>query len=494
MLPNRILASLLSSLALVLSACPPPDSPTPDAGVLPDVSGQRAVLSMTSTGEVRIPVDLSAAPPQALVLEGDTFVTYPGEGRADGTFTIPNVPAGTYYLRAEPNFFVVTDSRRLELSTELLGRPDAVTQPADAGAAEVVFELDNLHPYQATDGITLFSLNANVARFRLTPSIATAATSGSFTYTVRAGQPLVDPARGDRGLLTQLTSRTATPEGTSETLPYRSVSRFLEAPEFQARPGERQTLSGTLTEPPALTASIHWDLASYRNLASAVHPRATVVSEAMVFDVLPAPLSYSYRSLLPRLFELAQGPSVAQMHATFTYANPYPASWNAVGVAAVRYAVPYQLPGTTSPVVLFGGASITDTLPSLLSKTIAFPYGPVLQPRIGGQDARQPVTLNTTTPELSWTAPVSLPDMHYIVFVQELSAQGSATVSRLVGTLLTDDTRLRLPPGLLSSGKSYVFTFDVNTTPGNDLLRQVFLRLPIPITGVETLSEIVTVE
>ncbi|HEX5748969.1 MAG TPA: hypothetical protein VFZ09_22200 [Archangium sp.] len=497
---SRTLVCLLSCLALSLGTvgCPsqepsPPDAGT-DAGVPPGVTGQRAVLTLTQSGEVRRPVDLSASAPRALVFEGGTFVTHEGVGRADGTFTIPNVPAGTYYLGVDPTTFVVTDAREVDLTSGALGRPDVALLPMGAGSAAVAFELGNLHPYQSTDGITLFSANANVARFRLTPTATAGATSGTFTYTVRTGQPLIDPARGDRALLTQLTTRTTTLEGGGETVTYRSVSRSFEAPEFQTRPGEAQTISGTMSEPPALTAPIHWDLAAYRNLASAVNPRATVLSQIMVFDVLPTPLDYGAISAVPQLVEFIQPPTAGDMRADFVYANPYPSSWNPIGVTESRFQVPYQLPGTTTPAVLSGSVSYRDTLSTFLSRTIAPPFGPVRQPLIEGMDARQPVTLTTTTPELSWTAPSTEQDVsyNYIVFIHQLTVQSPATVSRFVGSLRTKDTRVRLPPGLLSPGNAYVFIFDVNTTPGSGLLRQVF-RVPVPITGAQALSEIVTV-
>ncbi|WP_375770359.1 hypothetical protein NR798_05545 [Archangium gephyra] len=498
------MASLLACLALTVgtaacrSAAPsaPDAGPEPgtDAGVLPGVTGQRALLYLTSAGEERVPVDVSATPPRALVLEGGAFVTYEGVGRADGTFVIPHVPAGPYYLSIEPTVFVVTDAREVELSSGTYGRPGAATLPAGAGGATVIFELGNLHPYESTDGITLFSANVNVARYRLTPSAASKATSGAFTYSVRAGQPLIDPGLGDRVLLTQLSSRTAPLEGSGEAVAYRSVSRAFEAPAFQTRPGETQKLSGTMTEPPALTTSLHWELAAYRNLATAVNPRATVAGQLLVFDVLPTPRSYGYLSLVPRLVELLEPPAVDALRTTLTYANPYPASWSPIGLTESRYQVAYQLPGTKSPATLSGVLSSTDTLPEFLSKPIAPAFGPVRQPRIEGMDAWQPVTLTTPTPELSWTAPDVPPGTrcNYTVFIHQLSAQGSATVSRFVGSVRTTDTRVRLPPGLLSPGGTYVFVFDANTTPGRDILQQA-VRIPIPLTGSQALSEVITV-
>lgn len=510
---SRILASLLSGLALTLgmTACPSPE-PTPpdagtqvdagteadagtDAGTLAEVSGRRARVYLTDTGEVQVPVDLSAAPPQALVLEdGGTFVTYPGEGRADGTFTVPNVPAGTYYLRIDPTMFVVTNLREVDLSAPVLGRPGASTQPADAGAAEMVFELSNLRSWQATDSITLFSSNANVPRFRLTPSISNGATSGSFTYTVRATQPLIDSSQGDRVILTQLASRTATLEGTGETLPYRSVSHGAEAPApFQMRVAEKQTTALGMTEQTPLTAPMHWDLAAYKNLAGSVNPRATAVTQLLVFDVLPTPLSYGYFTTVPRLIEIAQPPTSPEMRTTLAYANPYPSSWNPVGVMESRYQVLYTLPGTTTPGAVFASISDADTLAAFTSRKIAPQFGPVGNPRIEGKDAFQPITLTTPTPELTWTPPSSSPDMHYIVFVHELSVQGSATVSRLVGSVRTGRPGLRLPPGLMSPGHTYVIVFDSNTTPGLDITEKPF-RISLPITGSQALSEIITVQ
>ncbi|WP_152621939.1 hypothetical protein [Archangium violaceum] len=500
------LLSLVSCLALTLASTgcpssptePPPDGGTDagtDAGVPPDVTGQLDMLSLTTAGEVRRPVDLTTTAPKALVEEGGTFVTHEGVGKADGTFVIPNVPAGPYYLSFDPTTFVVTDSREVKLSTNTsIGRPDAATQPADISGATIVFDLDNLHPYQSTDGLTLYSTNLNVARYRLAPSTTPGDTSGTFTYTVRTGQPLIDPAQGDRVLLTQLTSRTAPIEG-GGTLSYRSVSRSFEAPEFQSKPGETQTISGTMAEPPALTAPLHWDMAAFRNLAPAIHPRASVAAQVMIVDVQPMPHTYGTISPIPLLVEIGLPPLVDELRTTLTYANPYPASWMPVGTTETAFAVTYQLPGTETPAIIAGSASHSEQFPGFFSGKIAPEFSTVQQPRIEGMDAQQPVTLTTTTPELSWVAPPPVPGerYHYIVFIHELSVEGSATVSQYVGSIRTNDTRTRLPPGLLSSGRSYVFTFDVNTTPDNDILQQVF-NLPIPISGVLSLSEIITVQ
>jgi hypothetical protein len=236
-------------------------------------------------------------------------------------------------------------------------------------------------------------------------------------------------------------------------------------------------------------------MAAFRNLAPAIHPRASVAAQVMIVDVQPMPHTYGTISPIPLLVEIGQPPTVDELRTTLTYANPYPASWMPVGTTETAFAVTYQLPGTETPAILAGSASHSEQLPGFFSVKIAPEFGAVQQPRIEGMDAQQPVTLTTTTPELSWVAPPPVPGerYHYILFIHELSVEGSATVSQYVGSIRTNDTRTRLPPGLLSSGRSYVFTFDVNTTPDNDILQQVF-NLPIPISGVLSLSDIITVQ
>src|SRR5437773_1000707 len=70
-----------------------------DGGGAGDVTGTAATTFIADSGPVARPVDLAKVTIAARFQVGQAWNTIAGTGRADGTFTIPNVPQGTYYLR-----------------------------------------------------------------------------------------------------------------------------------------------------------------------------------------------------------------------------------------------------------------------------------------------------------------------------------------------------------------------------------------------------------
>lgn len=132
--------SLCGALVLHSAACSSSGSMTPADGgasdqggiVLPPgtpVNGTDTTTNVLDSGPSVVPNDLTTNIIAALVpnvLGG--FTTIAGKGNTDGTFTIPNVPMGTYYLQyGFPSFpynYVVTSAHQLDFGSDSLGRPD----------------------------------------------------------------------------------------------------------------------------------------------------------------------------------------------------------------------------------------------------------------------------------------------------------------------------------------------------------------------------------
>ena len=134
--------SLCGSLALCAVGCSGnPSAMTLDGGAGPDastaqnVTGTSITTYVLDTSTTTKPSDLSQVTIAALVpISTGGFTTITGQGKADGTFSIPNVPMGTYYLQLSDGFvtnsYTVTSARVLDLGRLVLGRSDitATTQ------------------------------------------------------------------------------------------------------------------------------------------------------------------------------------------------------------------------------------------------------------------------------------------------------------------------------------------------------------------------------
>src|SRR5437763_5364593 len=95
------------------------------------------------------------APPgtavSAMVLEGSTYQFFPGSLAADGTFTIPGVPEGLYFLQVDygdgPWLYEMSTSAP-DLGLVTASRPDVVYPRS---AQSVTLQITNLDPWTGGD-------------------------------------------------------------------------------------------------------------------------------------------------------------------------------------------------------------------------------------------------------------------------------------------------------------------------------------------------------
>src|SRR2546429_4263619 len=98
------------------------------------LSGTGVITWVTDTGNQTTNVDYSTSAFAALD-PNNGFAAIGGIGNANGTFSIPNVPAnGTLYVKLGRNYFVVDGRPTFDFGYELMGRPDyasATTSPTN---------------------------------------------------------------------------------------------------------------------------------------------------------------------------------------------------------------------------------------------------------------------------------------------------------------------------------------------------------------------------
>src|SRR5262249_28354836 len=131
----------------------------------------------------------------------------------DGTFTIPGVPAGLYYLHYGSTF-VFTSERTMDLGSRYCGRPAAVVP---AQPTPLVLSATGLSPWSDGEITELFSLGAGTWGDVFTavdpaqvPLIgATDLTGVSIDMQKLRSNKLIDGAKGDVAVFTQLVAQAA---------------------------------------------------------------------------------------------------------------------------------------------------------------------------------------------------------------------------------------------------------------------------------------------
>jgi hypothetical protein len=202
------------------------------------------------------------------------------------------------------------------------------------------------------------------------------------------------------------------------------------------------------------------------------HPY-TLASEVMP----PSELLYLPVSALPRPDTVA-GP--------LTYGRPGVPGAYEVSLAELSSPVPAYAPGASSPAYIQALLRREAAVAATVATTPAL--GPVQEVRHEDwSSAFAPRTGVGLLPLLRWTAPAIGSPSAYVVRVHRLDNDGGTTRNTVVGQIVTATTSVRLPPGFLEPGVTYVATVSARTGNGNlvtEPLRQ--LGWPRAISRVVT--------
>ncbi len=153
--------------------------------MLRTVSGTLDITFVNPAGDMTLPIDLSAIPISALALP--SFTEYSGAGSSDGTFSIPNLPVGSFYLVIGTRYLEMTGDT-VDLSYSLVGRPDDRRATAPT---ELTFNVTGLAPWQSTDQLQMFSPGSATTAYAMesnatagAPQVAATSLSG-FEYNLQ---------------------------------------------------------------------------------------------------------------------------------------------------------------------------------------------------------------------------------------------------------------------------------------------------------------------
>ncbi|HJW32159.1 MAG TPA: fibronectin type III domain-containing protein [Holophagaceae bacterium] len=434
------------------------------------VTGVRSYTFRQDTGTTLQPFDLTAAVIQALVPNSsgglDTLV---GVGHSDGTFSISGVPVGGYWLRFGTTYLWTTEDH-VEWVTDLYGRADAAYP--GISPTNLVMSATNLGAWQATDELffnvpsqgTTYAMAPGTAGVSNAPGLgATALASYTYDFT-QVGLGLLDASRGDQAYLTQLTTRSAAGAN------YRALGKVWNLPALTMADGASTSASGAFLDiPQSSTLRLNWKRSALVGMTPQVNPAAQVVATEFGLWASPLGLGQGIPSNAFQLFTYDSGSTSATTDldlGDLAFGNPFPTAWSLLAETYFTWSVQYLAPGAATPVTQLRSAyTATNVMPTAAAPLTPL-LSPVLNPRINGKDLFQNQLAVGSTPTLSWDLPITGTPTGYVVRAYEL--KNNAGASQLVTRALfrTAARTFTVPPGILLSGSTYVFTISAVRNPG----------------------------
>lgn len=441
------------------------------------ISGTWVFTYWTRNGPVHVPFDFTkvAVPPMALVpLPNGSFQTVQGFGNSDGTFSIPDIPGGYYWLRPASAFYW-TSSSTFDFGVDLNAQPPRST--GSVATTTLHFNFAGLDPLQAQDEVA-FLAEPSPLPFVFPASSPAGATTFSAGALVSSN---IDFSQIDMGFLLQYEpdtfgGLTALKLGPAVTLTNLTLSN-----------GVANTIGGTLNHSPQASFDLNVKGSAWKALFDNIGPGpATLLGSDLVviaqpfvsgnnllassglgLSLLVDPQPGPIQSLSPKC--VGSGPTVTgsftlllpgeppviadQDFGPVQYGDPFPSEWPRVFTFCQTASVAVPIPGSTSPVTF----QLVDTRSTSLPTSPILPLiSPVQNPTINGSSLFMANTVGATGVTLGWTAPSGSTPTGYKIATYVSGALRNGSLSyQPAGTFYTEKTSAMLPP--LQAGQTYVF-------------------------------------
>jgi hypothetical protein len=450
-------------------------------GAPSDVTGTMVYRYYSESAPVDVPVDLQGVQVEAYVWNAGSWTTYPGVGKADGSFTVPLVPAGLFMLDVG-GAYVYTTAHKLDLGGEISGRHGAVMS---TGGAAIAGAIQNLAPWQTDDLVEWFDANAGGAAYGFAmggPAVGDTSLQNQQSTWIGS---LVDATKGDVLYATQLSSFPA--GGNIVAL---EISRYTSFSSVEQTDGVVTMVSGAFA-PVTQSQMIDVDFAGsqFDTLGASVNPMASGLTA--LYDLTTAPgmsqagmVGY-YTDLMliyPNGTDVKLGP--------VAYANPFSATWGTEVYAGETFAVAYTAPGATSQATVYGYVYVTLPSAQAATTTLKPVVSPVQNPLVNGKSAFGALNGISLTPTLSWSPPAVGTPSGYRILVSLIANSGGTSTSQYLASIFTVATSVPLPPNMLQKGSAYVFTITALSSP-IDTATKPFHSSPT-YAGADVLSSLAT--
>ena len=279
-------AALLAALMLTGCVPDPPTVPPQDERGPNEVRGSRVLHYRTDQGDFTQPIsDPSAAPLEAFSLGAQGLLPLTVMSSKEGTFRIPDAPAGKYLLRLG-TLHLVTDSRDVNLDDYELGRQDAHTLGDSRPYASVTvsqFPAQDAESYPRWQVVSSnVGVSAELSVLRPVPAGVSSVANHLADYYQYSPieQVLVEASYGDLTYFTGSASRS------TQDVVYEAVDRFFtQQLQMSAVPSESIPLKGVFQELPTKTLTVDWRRSAFHAYRAQVHPNATDIPRTVA--ILP---------------------------------------------------------------------------------------------------------------------------------------------------------------------------------------------------------------
>ena len=441
--------------------------------------------------------------PAALVPQSDgSLQRLQGAANADGSFSIPDVPAGYYWLQINPNANYWTQTSDFDDGIDVVGHRLATT-----AQTATTFNL-SVSGLQATTMSPRFLLIQSDLRGFVFP-IGGATLSGSTTFTFGSTVTSnIDWSPISTLYLSQHEFTTAGNFtgyvlGTAQTLSNVSITN-----------GSSNSIAATLSASPAASLPLAITGTTWANAAQNIGPGTPALSysdyaayvQPFLTDRYAPPTSgflggpdltllrpatpSSGLFINPRLYgcsgtpligpsgisNVGQPPIVTDVdYGTLSYGDPYPVNWQRLFQYCQVATVSLPRPNSTA----------TDTFVVTTKQTTTLPTGPVTplltapqSPTLNGNSVFQSATLNSTNVNLSWNPPATGQPYGYVVTAYQLVTTSTGqTLYEAAGRYSTSKTSLSVP--FLAPSNTFIFTIDA-LVDGNATVEKNPNRFKVP--------------
>lgn len=446
------------------------------------VSGRWQNTYWSSNGPVLVPFDLSKASlfPRALIPQPDgSFLALQGTGNSDGTFSIPNVPGGYYWLQPVPAAYWTSSSTfdlGMDTNVPLSSALSTVVPPTTLN-----FTFNGLDPLQAGDEVA-FLWESSPLLSQAWPAESPAGTTSLTTSSIINTN--FDFSQSAPAFLLQYEP------ATFNGLNVLTLGPAVTVQNLTLSNGVTNTIVGALNRAQSASFDLNIKGSAWMPLFSNAGPtsaslqRADLELAAQPFmpagTVLSTISGFSMplfgdlqtgstpAALSPVCIGSRSGPSVPGSFASppseppittdqdfgnVQYGDPFSSTWPLVFTFCQAASVPVPVPGSTTPILF----QLVDTqIGSVPQSPIAPLIGQVQNPTINSMSLFAAGSVGATGATLKWTPPSGTTPTGYKITAFTAGALPNGVISYLPSSeFYTAKTSALLPP--LQAGKTYVF-------------------------------------
>ncbi len=450
-----------------------PSDAGPDGGAaLRTINGsEMTIYQPPGLPQTIITPDLSTASISVSLLDAGVYGSpIQGVGFNNGNFNVAGLPtAGNYLLNlgAGTSYWIPDDT--LPLLTLGAGRADVIpfnfANPSDA---TITATLTNLTSWNSNDVLEAVSLGANDFVNDLPAGCNPAPAPAAGTTFLNGGvfsvknspcgaANTIEGSKGDVVVIAQLSL-----QQTSTGVFYLSLSSYFEPAPFNLSDGQNVSVAG-----PMVTVNqnqtLNCDFRLSQFVAATQIPAGGFTNAGIQYGVnvegssIPTSQGLPFQPQADFLSFSPPSSTTDQVSGQMTYGIPAGYPFFPYGFISYFPNVGFAFPGTSAgpSTVRYAGMQVITPVGTLCSGPVVPTLTPVRAITLNGADASQALTGVGLTPLVAWSAPAVGTPSRYTVTVTQFYVSGVTTLGTVVGSFTTRDLSLRLPPGVLSSGKTY---------------------------------------